>query len=88
MDFTQAVVNGIPLMLIIVGLVEFAKKFGLEGKMCVALSMVLGLIFGVLYQLSTASIPIDLAGYLSVAIYGLGMGLSASGLYDAVLQRA
>lgn len=82
MDFSGAVVNGIPLLVVIVGLVEFAKKFGLKGNGNIALSMGLGVVFGVLYQLSTVGIPVDLSDYFGVALYGLVLGLTSCGLYD------
>ena len=83
MDFSSAVVDGIPLVIIILGLVEFAKKFGLRGNGCIALSMSLGLIFGVLYRLQDG-LPADFAGWFAIIIYGLGLGLVTSGLYDVV----
>lgn len=86
MNFQDAIVNGIPLLIIIAGLVEFAKKFGLQGEACTVLSMVLGLALGVLYQLQSG-VPADLAGIFGMAIYGLGMGLTACGLYDVVFKR-
>jgi len=85
MDFSDAVVNGVPLLVIIIGLVEFAKKFGLTGEACTALSLALGLVLGMLYQLQSG-IPAGLAGWFGVVMYGLGMGLVASGLYKAVLS--
>ena len=77
----DAMINGIPLMVIVLGLVEFAKQLGLTGKASLILSMVLGILAGVLYQLSVA-IPVDMAGWLGAAVYGLALGLAASGLYD------
>ena len=87
MNAFSFVIGGIPAMAIIVGLVEFAKKFGLEGNACIALSMGLGVVLGVLYQLSIA-VPVDLAGWLSVVVFGLGLGLAASGLYDATAGKS
>ena len=77
----DAMINGIPLMVIVLGLVEFAKQLGLQGKASLVLSMFLGILFGVLYQLSV-TIPADMVGWLSAVVYGLALGLSASGLYD------
>ena len=81
MDLTSAVVNGIPLLVIIIGLVEFAKKFGVSGKASVAVAMVLGVAFGVAFQLQGGA-PVDCAGWFGIVVYGLGLGLTSCGLYD------
>ena len=62
-DFSNAVLNGVPLLAVIMGLVEFSKKFGAKDLVCDALSLGLGVVFGLLYQLSTAGLPVDLAGW-------------------------
>lgn len=77
----DAVVNGVPLLVVILGVVEFLKKLGVNGKASLAASMILGLALGILYQVSLA-LPADLAGWLGAVIYGLALGLAASGLYD------
>ena len=81
MDFNDAIVNGIPLVFVIAGLVEFAKKFGLQGTSCTALSMALGVVFGVAYQLQ-AGPPANFAGWFGAVLYGLALGVTTSGLYD------
>jgi len=87
MNFGDAVLNGIPVLVVIIGLVEYSKKFGAEGKICDGLSMGLGLTFGVLYQFSTAGMPTDLAGWFGVALYGFGLGLTASGVWATVTGK-
>ncbi|RJX17521.1 MAG: hypothetical protein C4575_12830 [Desulforudis sp.] len=77
----DAVVNGIPLIVAILGLVEFAKRLGVKEKGSLILSMCLGLVLGILYQLSLV-MPANLSGWLSAVVYGLALGLAASGLYD------
>lgn len=85
MSFMDAVVAGIPLILVILALVSFAKSMGLAGKGLTVLSLSLGLVFGVLYQLSV-KVPIDFAGWFAVFIYGLTLGLVTSGFYDQVKE--
>lgn len=82
MDFSDAVVGGIPLVVLIIGLVQFLKELGVSGVALRIASAALGLVLGVLYQLSLA-MPADLGGYLGVAVYGLALGVTASGLVDA-----
>ena len=81
MDFGQVLVNGIPLVLVIAGLVAFAKSMGLTGKWLLALSLVLGVVIGLLYQISLG-MPTTFAGWFGAAVFGLGLGVVTSGLYD------
>lgn len=69
------------LLAMIAGLVEFAKKFGLQGNGCLLMSMACGVGFGVLFQVMEMY-PGVFTTWARVAIYGLIFGLSASGLYD------
>ena len=82
MEFKE-IVNGIPLILVVMGLVELTKFLGAGGKLLLALSMGIGCVLGVLYQMSIA-IPVGFAGWFGVVIYGLALGLVASGIYDAI----
>lgn len=81
MDFSDAIVNGIPLVVLIIGLVQFLKELGVSGPWLRVASAAIGLVLGVLYQLSLF-MPADLGGWLGVVVYGLGLGLTASGLVD------
>jgi len=83
MDFGDAIVNGIPLVFVIAGLVQFAKKFNLKGEACTALSLGLGVVLGVAYQLQ-AGLPTDFAGWFGAIVYGLALGITTSGLYNVV----
>ena len=80
--FASITVAGIPLVLIVLGLVEWVKGFNIQGNALRGVSLVIGLLLGVGYQLSVA-VPMDFAGWFSAVIFGLGLGLVASGLYDA-----
>ncbi len=81
------VVGSIPLTIVIFGLVEFSKSLGLSGKGLTILSLVLGLAFGVAYQISTAGVPAGFAGWFTVVIFGLALGLVTSGFYDFANSR-
>lgn len=78
---SEMIVNGVPLILVVAGLVGFAKSMGLQGRALTGLSLALGVALGILYQLSI-SVPTTLAGWFGAAITGLALGLTASGLYD------
>jgi len=81
MDFDQ-IVNGIPLIFVVMGLVELAKAFGAQGKLLTGLSFAIGLVVGVLYQLSLF-MPANFAEWFGAVIFGLALGLVASKVYDA-----
>ena len=77
----DAIVAGLPLVLVVLGLVEWVRRLGLAGKAVVIVSMAIGLALGLAYQVSIA-VPIDFAGWFGAAVYGIGLGLVASGIYD------
>lgn len=83
MDFSEIVINGIPLIFVVMGLVELLKDFGVVGKALTASSFAIGLIIGILYQISI-EIPVGFAGWFGTVIFGLALGLVASKIYDAM----
>ena len=85
-QFFNIAVNGIPLLFVVLGLVEWLKRLGVTGRALLVSSLIIGLLLGGGYQLSQ-SIPVDFGGWFAVVIYGLAMGLVASGVYD-VLRRS
>jgi hypothetical protein len=86
-DFTSLLVGGIPLMVVIFGLVEFSKSLGLAGKILTIFSMLLGVAFGVAYQIAISGAPASFAAWFTIVIYGLALGLVASGFYDFADSR-
>ena len=82
MDFTQYLVAGVPLVLVVLGLVEWVKSLGLTGNAVKVVSLAIGLVLGIGYQLSLA-VPVGFGGWFTVTVFGLGLGLVASGIYDA-----
>lgn len=83
MDFSQYLVAGVPLLFVVLGLVEFVKSFGLKGNVVKIVSIVIGLAFGIGYQLSL-SVPIGFSGWFAVSVFGIALGLVASGIYDVI----
>lgn len=75
-------VNAFLVLAMIAGIVEAAKKIGVKGNACLALSMGLGMVFGVALQL--AEMYPAISPWVQVAVYGVLLGLAASGLYDLV----
>jgi len=87
MDFNSLIVGGIPLLVVIFGLVEFSKSLGLTGKWLTVLSLALGFAFGVAFQVANAGIPTAFGGWFVVVVFGLALGLVTSGFYDFVDSR-
>lgn len=83
MDFQNAVVSGIPLVLVVIGLVEWSKRLGVSGRPLQILSMLVGVVLGILYQYSQQPLE-GFSAWFGAAVYGFGLGLVASGIYDAV----
>jgi hypothetical protein len=80
--FTSAAVAGVPLVLLVLGLVELSKRLGLAGRWLTVASMAIGIVFGAAYMVSQ-DVPVDFGGWFAVIVYGLMLGLIASGVYDA-----
>ncbi len=78
----EQVVNGIPLVVLVVALVEWVKRFGIEGKALNAVSMLIGAVIGVAYWYAQAPL-VSFADWFGALAYGLVLGLVASGIYDA-----
>ena len=86
-DATKFLVSGISLAAIIFGLVEFSKSLGLKGKALTVVSLLLGTAFGVAFKIAESGLPTGFAGWFAVIIFGLFLGLVASGFYDFADKR-
>ena len=81
--FENATVAGIPLLVFVLAFVQWIKGLGVSGVYAKVTSMVIGLSLGIGYQL-TLSTPGDFAGWFAAVVFGLALGLGASGVYDSV----
>jgi hypothetical protein len=66
----------------VIALVEWIKKFGAEGAVLNAISMAVGALIGVAYWYAQSPLA-SFADWFGAVIYGLALGLVASGIYDA-----
>ncbi len=81
--FFEAVAsNGPIVVLVVLGLVTFYGKMGIQGRTQLVSALATGLVFGGAFMIAALGLPATFAGWFSVVIYGLMMGLVASGIYD------
>jgi len=87
MNLETIMIAGVPLLAVVFGLVEFTKKLGLTGEKLTVVSMVTGLLLGVGYQISVSGLPVEFGAWFGVVVFGLAIGLAASGIYNFIDQR-
>ncbi|OGN99038.1 MAG: hypothetical protein A2Z71_03340 [Chloroflexi bacterium RBG_13_50_21] len=85
MDLNNFLVNPITLTLIILGVVEMIKKFGITGNKLMLVSMAVGITFGVVYKVYELYTPSKV--YIDVLFFGIAAGLGATGIYSFVNDR-
>lgn len=75
------------LLPIVMGLVTLYGKFGVSGKWQLASSLLTGFVLGggIMY---VETKPVTVEGWVAVVLYGLLLGLTASGVYDVVKVAA
>lgn len=84
-EIIKASVNGVPLVVVVMGLVTLAGQFGAKGKVQTASAMLIGLVLGLAYMASQVAFDSYSAVFSSVT-FGLTLGLVASGLYDTGMK--
>jgi len=89
LDLTGALVAGIPLMLVVIGLVQYVKeKLGWGGVGVEIFAICLGLVFGFGYHVyQAAEIVWSFNFIFEGVIFGLAVGLVATGIYKAYHQE-
>lgn len=80
MDVTSIFVAGIPVLFVVIGLVEAAKRLGVGGKGSLILALILGLVFSLAMQVVV--VYPEASAWLQAVVIGLVLGLSATGIYD------
>ena len=85
--YAKAAVQGVPLMFVVIGLVWVWGKLGLQGKQQLVSSMLTGMALGMPYMVTQMRPPVGdwwvaLGYWFAVVIYGLGLGVFASLLYE------
>jgi uncharacterized membrane protein HdeD (DUF308 family) len=85
MIFDPFVIDPAALMALIFGLVEFAKQLGASGNALRWLSMLIGILLAVVFQLR--SLYPQAAPWIDIAFFGLAAGLAASGVFSFLQKR-
>ncbi len=85
MDFNNFIVTPVTLALIILGVVEFIKKFGLTGNKLMLVSMAVGIGLASLYKARELYAPAQ--PIIDVIFFGIAAGLGASGIYSFITER-
>ena len=85
LDLTGAIVAGVPLMLVVIGLVQYVKeKLNWSGVGVEIFAICLGLAFGFGFHVYSAEVVAWTFNFIfEGVIYGLAVGLVATGIYKA-----
>ena len=73
------------LLVLVFGLVEFAKQLGAQGKSLRALSMAIGVLLAAAFRLR--EIYPNVALWIDLGFFGLAAGLAASGVFGFLDRR-
>ena len=85
MDFA---IGSVGVAILVMGLVQFFKRFGLDGNWNIVLAVVFGALFtGLAYGIDQALIPGEWIPYIQWAVTALAGGLAAAGFYDLGKSR-
>ena len=88
MDFEAVGIGGVGVILLILGIVEAAKVFGVKGKASQATAAGLGfLLIGIASATEAGVIPAAAIPYIEIVIKGLGGAVAAMGIFDLLKKR-
>ena len=82
------VIGGISVAVLIFGIVEAAKEFGIAGRGSRALALGLGVFFvGLAQAIAQGLIPPETLVWVELVVTALAGGLASMGYYDFVRKR-
>lgn len=85
MNLENFAVNAGTLIILIFGLVEFAKQLGARGNGLRVLSMVIGLVLALVFKLR--EIYPAFGVWIDLSLFSIAGGLAACGLYGFLNER-
>jgi membrane protein implicated in regulation of membrane protease activity len=80
MDLQNFVVTPAVMLVLIFGIVELIKEFGVKGNVLRVIALMIGILIAAVYKLRELLPAAQL--YIDLVFFTLASGLSASGLYD------
>jgi len=87
-EFANLAIGSVLVIPLVLGLVQFFKKFGLDGNWNIVASVLLGIFFGgIAYGIDQSLLPALWIPYIKWAVFALSVGLGAGGLYDVGKTR-
>lgn len=87
-DFNLFEIGGISVIVLVIGIVEAAKKWGVSGRGCQVMAMTLGaVLIGLSQALTQGLIPETAIPWINIVVLGLGGGLAASGVFDVLKKN-
>jgi len=85
MDFA---IGGIGIAMLIFGIVEAAKKFGVSGKGSQVLALVLGFVFvGLSQAIANEMIAVGVVPFIELVVTAVAGGLAAMGYFDFLKKQ-
>ena len=82
-NFGELAIGGVNLILLVLGIVEAAKRLGIKDQGSFILALALGAAFGGLEMaLASELVPATAVPWIVVAVRSLGGAVAATGLYD------
>ena len=83
MDFKTFEIGGVSVIVLVLGIVEASKRWGLKGTWLQVFSFGLGFVLvGLSATIGAGLIPETAVPWIVIAVYGLGGALAANGLHD------
>lgn len=87
-EFEGLAIGSVLVIPLVIGIVQFAKKFGLKGNGNIVLALVLGFLFGGLaYGINESLLPDMWIPYIKWVVFALSVAIAAGGLYDVGKTR-
>lgn len=87
-EFAELAIGGVMVIPLVLGIVQFLKKFGLSGNWNIVASVLLGVFFGgIAYGIDQSLLASAWIPYIKWVIYSLSVGLAVAGLYDVGKTR-
>ena len=87
-EFAELAIGSVAVIPLVLGLVQFGKKFGLDGNWNIVAAVLLGILFGgIAYGIDQSLLPSTWIPYIKWVVYSLSVGFSVAGLYDVGKTR-